>query len=160
MAMILGVTRSHYAMFEIGQRSLPTPASLLLNEMLAQFHAPESMARVQQRNAELDIGLLDYLENLLRENQFQLQVIARKLAAAQRKHEAASRRAMAMEFLKTRKFGMKASGAALARSSAEENISAKNVLSLELKKEALEIESRILMNRIKKIAMTQKIDFE
>lgn len=150
LAMLLGVSRSLYSMFESGQRNLPTAASLLLNEMLAHFHAPQTQAKVQQRKSEIT-GLQHQLQILIRENEFQRALIERKLAAAQKKHEAATRRAMVMEFLTSHKAGMKNAGASWAKSTVEESLTAKTLLALELKKEALELEKRILHDRIQKI---------
>lgn len=156
LAMLLGVSRSLYSMFESGQRNLPTAASLLLTEMLAHFHAPQTQAKVQQRKAEIT-GLQHQLENLIRENEYQRTLIERKWAAAQKKHEAATRRAMVMEFLANHKPGMKNAGASLAKSTAEESLTAKTLLALELKKEALDLENRILHDRIKKIVDQQNL---
>ena len=42
MAMLLGITRAQWSMYESGKRDLPTNASILFSEMLAHVLAPET----------------------------------------------------------------------------------------------------------------------
>ena len=92
MAMLLGVTISQYAMFEIGQRSLPTNASVLLSEMLAHVHqehaASKSTALRQKQQSAISLAI----EKMLRENQYRQLLTTKKIELAQKKQEAELRR--------------------------------------------------------------------
>lgn len=89
IAMLLGVSRAHWGMYEIGKRDLPPRASQLLFEMLETLETPKAMAtltaadRKQQNKTEQQL-----LAQLLRENEYQQQRLVRTMAVTQTKQSA------------------------------------------------------------------------
>lgn len=80
----LKVSRSQWSMFELGKRSLPAEAELLLAEMLTHLEAAKMTTRLSRATKETDKNR-EALEELLLENKFQLDTITRKIAAVIRK---------------------------------------------------------------------------
>lgn len=89
MALLLGVSRAHWGMYEIGKRELPPRASQLLFEMLEMLEKPEATAaftsakRKQQNETEQQV-----LTQLLHENQYLQQRLARTIATTETKQTA------------------------------------------------------------------------
>jgi len=85
LAILLRVTRTQISMFELGKRSLPLHAMQLLGELLtlskssgtATKDKPILKGQSSQRQEQIKV--------LLKENEFQLYIVAKKLAAAERK---------------------------------------------------------------------------
>lgn len=102
MALLLGVSRSHYAMFEIGKRDLPLKATQLLAEILNHMQSPAKSlaARPIERQIATEKNLR--LEEFLRENEYQQLLTAKKMAALHRKYEKQAKAMQVMEFLKDR----------------------------------------------------------
>ncbi len=103
-AMLLGVSTSQWSMYSSGKRDLPAPAMALLAEMLAYVKSAEANAK-NKPAADEPRETQEYLEERLRYNGYRQQQLERKIAAAQRKQLAQSRRALLSEFLEIRKAG-------------------------------------------------------
>lgn len=103
-AMLLGVTASRWSMYSSGKRDLPTRAMVLLAEMLAYVKSAEANAKNKQAT-DKPRETQEYLEERLSYNKYKQQILQRKIAAAQRKQLAQSRRALLSEFLEMRKAG-------------------------------------------------------
>ena len=100
LAMLLGISRSHCAMFEAGQRDIPRSSTALLNEMLAHVMAPQPEHKDTNVN-ELEASRLQ-LEDMLRENEYRQMQLTRRIASAVKKHEAEIRFLKLASFLQTR----------------------------------------------------------
>lgn len=100
LAMLLGVTRSQYAMFELGQRDLPLHAKQLLAEMLSYVQSTEATAKSIQ--AAPPQATQPQLERLLRENEYQQLLTARKIATATKKIQKQDRLLQLTAFLSSR----------------------------------------------------------
>ena len=100
LAMLLGVSRSQCAMFELGKRDLPLPAKQLLAEMLSYIQSPEVTAKSIQ--FALPQATPQQLERFLRENQYQQLLAARKIATATKKLQAQARLLQLTAFLSSR----------------------------------------------------------
>ena len=87
MAILLGITRAQWSMFESRKRSLPTAAMQIYAEMLAHVNAAESAD--ESRNASLPADMeKNSLKKLLLYNQLQQMKVARKLEAITKQHDA------------------------------------------------------------------------
>ncbi len=99
LADLLQVSRIQIAMFETGRRSLPLKALQVLGTLLNNIPepttmqmAPESDHRVGQRR--------EAIGRLLKENEFQQLVIAKKIASAEKKCALQESRAKLAQLLK------------------------------------------------------------
>lgn len=155
LAMLLGVSRSQCAMFELGKRDLPLPAKQLLAEMLTFMQAPETTAK--STIPLLAQATLPQLERLLRENEYQQLLTARRIAAATKKQEAQNRVLKLAEFLSTRDHGKQAINPlpeVIVRkvSSVTASPVANLLVAQQLKQEMLELEKLLLESRLRKIS--------
>lgn len=104
MAMLLNISRSHWTMYELGKRDLPTSALLLLADIMAHAEtvagktAPKTEHVIKQEET-----LVEALTKLLKENQYQQEHLARKLAALEQKHEAQLKTQLLADYLKAKK---------------------------------------------------------
>ncbi len=87
MAMVLGVSRSHYAMFEIGKRDLPANATKILAEMLANVQAPVKVTKKNPLQAQINKAMYSKFEQLLHENEYQQALISKKILQLTKKYE-------------------------------------------------------------------------
>jgi transcriptional regulator with XRE-family HTH domain len=88
MAMLLGVSRAHWGMYEIGKRELPPRASQLLFELLEKLETTEAVALTAPQHKQQNEKEQQLLTQLLRENQYQQQKLARTIATTQTKQTA------------------------------------------------------------------------
>lgn len=102
-AVMLGVTRSHWSMYELGKRDLPLPAKERLAEIL-QFL--QTLENKQKRTPQLKPDAAQ-LARQIRENEYQRLILEKKLAAAEEKHAAQVRLSLLTEFLESRATGAK-----------------------------------------------------
>ena len=76
MAMLLGITRVHYAMFESGRRSLPAPAM----QRYAELQSGLASDIAKKISSPIDPqAIKDHLSRLLNENQYQREKVARQI---------------------------------------------------------------------------------
>jgi transcriptional regulator with XRE-family HTH domain len=87
MAMLLGITRAQWSMFESRKRSLPTAAMQIYAELLAYLNAAESTGKRPPESLPTDMEK-NSLKRLLLGNQVQQMKVARKLQAIVKKHDA------------------------------------------------------------------------
>ena len=79
IAMLLGISRAHWGMYEIGKRDLPIHAVQLLAEMLTHMNA----ANPESKHAEVKYEVSqEQLQRLQLENEYQRHLNQRKIAAA------------------------------------------------------------------------------
>jgi transcriptional regulator with XRE-family HTH domain len=155
VAMLLGVNRSQWSMFESGKRDLPLAAKQLLAEMLTYVQAPETTAK--STIPLLAQATLPQLERLLRENEYQQLLTARRIAAATKKQEAQLRVLKLAEFLSTRDHGKQAINPlpdVIARkvSCVTASPVANLLVAQQLKQEMLELEKLLLESRLRKLS--------
>ena len=98
IAMLLGVSRSQWAMYETGKRGLPSAATQLLAVLLT--HVQPALIK-GKRIPEVDqpVKRQQQLERLLRENEYQQMAVERKLAAARKKQQSTARLLQLVLFL-------------------------------------------------------------
>ncbi|MGL2965691.1 hypothetical protein [Flavobacterium sp. XGLA_31] len=100
LAVLLKVKRTQLAMFEAGQRNLPSTAKAIYNEMLIYMLSPEGKALKNLPDTDkVDTEIEALLQKQLKENDYQQQVITRKIAKAQQKLERYAKAVELMHFL-------------------------------------------------------------
>jgi transcriptional regulator with XRE-family HTH domain len=100
MAMLLNVSRGQWSMYESNRRNLPLAASLRLGEMIVYMLSPESKALKNLPDTDkVDNEIKKGLEKRLKENDYQQQVITRKIERAQQKLEQYIKAAELMHFI-------------------------------------------------------------
>jgi transcriptional regulator with XRE-family HTH domain len=149
-AMLLGVSRSQWSMFELGKRDLPLPAKQLLAEMLAHVQPAETLAK----NAHVTpLVTPQQCESLLRENEFQRLLVMRKITTATQKQQAQDRLGQLASFLRNHDKG-KAIGSgfseAIVHKAAknEANGFLDNVALLQHRLQVLDYEKQLLLSRM------------
>ena len=158
LAMLLGVSRGQWSMYEIGKRDLPLPAQQLLADMLVYVNSPDTAAKnplLASRNAAKQAQL----DVMLRENYFQQLKIAKKITVLLKKQENRSRLAHLADFVAARNAqkGTTASGAVLlmtAKASQRvEQADTATLVKLEMKQELLVLEKLLAEAQLLKVAV-------
>lgn len=100
IAILLKVTRSQWSHYEANTRFLPKGAALRFLEMLAYMISPETEAlRHSSKLKHVENKTTSILEKRLKENEYQLMVLSRKIASVQDKVEKYSKAVQLMDFL-------------------------------------------------------------
>ena len=99
MAMALGVSRSLWALYEVGKRDLPTFAFLALSELLKHVNKPEMTAKSRPNIAHDSPEINKALEYRLRENEYEQLRLAKEIDVAESKYASQIRRAQVIDFL-------------------------------------------------------------
>lgn len=93
MAVLLGISRSHYTMHESGQRKLPLSAMQLLASLLSYY---QSKKKVRKLSADAVASVEEkrrlLFARLLKENEYQRRLVERKMKNIQEKIQLAQRR--------------------------------------------------------------------
>ena len=96
IAMLLGISRGRWSMFEIGKRDLPLPAAIMLTDMLAHIQAlanqPDVIGKAIRQHPQRT-------EKLLKENDYRQMLLVRKLAAVNQKQETQIRRRQLLDYI-------------------------------------------------------------
>lgn len=104
LAMLLKVTRSQWSHYERGSRLLPNGAGSRYLEMVAYMVLPETEALRQSANQKYEGNYTKtILEKRLKENEYQLMVIAREIPKVQEKFEKYSKALQLTDFLNSPK---------------------------------------------------------
>ena len=98
IAMLLGISRSQWAMFELGKRNLPAAAQQLLAELLTHVQSPETAKSITQP-AKQEGKEQKIIENALLENQYQLLLVSREITALEKKANATLKSLHVTDFL-------------------------------------------------------------
>ncbi|HEX8269472.1 MAG TPA: helix-turn-helix transcriptional regulator [Flavobacterium sp.] len=151
LAMLLGIPRGHYSMYESGQRSLPSHASILLSEMLAHVQAPGAQARAAASHGKQQGGLAAEIERMLGENRYRQLMMEKKIEAAMKKHEAEMRRVKLADFFENKPAGkMKSAPQFLSQCNtrAERSMLPAMLFKLQLKMQLLQHEEVLLKKHL------------
>ncbi len=154
MALLLGVSRSHYSMFEIGKRSLPIKASNLLAQIIAHMQKPESRKELGRANSQIETEKNLQLQQLLHENKYQQALAAKKMAALNRKIQKQANITKLLDFLKSRpqeKGKIALFFNAVTNTTSENNIAkyVTNLAKMELQQELLILQKSVLESKLK-----------
>lgn len=102
MASLLGVSRSHLAMYENGQRELPTKALITLSEMARYvIENPKDLAKVSE-NKKLNAAIRESLKRQITETTYLQLKLEKKIAATKMKLEDAAAQLQLSGFSKAR----------------------------------------------------------
>ena len=156
IAMLLGISRSQWAMYETGKRDLPLHATQLLAEMLAHLQSPERKTASDPVIQRQQAAQRKHLEQLLRENEFQQLLIARKIDAAAKKHEAGVRLLQLANFVEQRHKGDKGetfrfNTVAHKATFKDSALEITELTNHQIKKEILELENLVLQSKLRKL---------
>lgn len=99
LAMLLGVTRSKLAKFELGEGVLPKTAKLLLAELLDHMKESEREETLLANDMVQTIVNEAQLDKLLKENEYQLEKTSRKIKTIQRKQSAKFKALLLLDYL-------------------------------------------------------------
>lgn len=100
MAMLLQVHPSQWSMYESGKRNLPLKAIQLLAEMLGFLKIEGKNLKVQQHVIEQEESKKKCIDKMLRENEYQLYEISKKIELAERKYNSNIGVIALMDYLK------------------------------------------------------------
>ena len=159
-AIVLGISRAQWSMFESGKRGLPPRASLLLAEMLAHVQASESESKgqVDQAAAKEKTGKL--LEAMLRENEYQQLLVIRKIETARKKQTADFRFWQLANFIEVRNTGKNNSPISLRHLNSKSSKPAETdagllLAKLDLKLELLLLEKKFLEGKFQETVQSR-----
>lgn len=157
IAMLLGVSRGQWSMYEIGRRDLPLAAKQLLAELLTHLQSPETINKGLSQFIQQDPQKLQLLERLLCENKYQQLRIARKITALEKKHAAKLKTLQVVDFITHRPQHKSAFVAALFQSMTRkasqsfETESTVLLIQYKLRQELLVHEKLLLESKLKKL---------
>ena len=155
MALLLGVSRSHYSMFEIGKRSLPIKASDLLAEILAHMKKPATLKGNNESKFQIETDKKLQLQQLLRENEYQQALCIKKMSAIKRKYQKQVNKIKVLEFLNSRQKDEGKSALlfnSLADKTSKNNIDkyVNTLAKMELQQELLILQKSVFETKLKK----------
>lgn len=102
IALVLQVSRSQWSMYEIGKRDLPLSAKQHLAELLSHMQSPETKAKSHPIEVNQAVLQQQFLERLLRENEYQQQRLAKEVAKLKKKRATETSLLQLVDFLKSR----------------------------------------------------------
>lgn len=98
IAMVLGVSRSQWSLYELGRRDLPLSASNLLAEMLSHMEKAETSSKklnkLSQEKSQKE------LERLLQKNENQIALISKTINSIEKKQHKNFRASLLADYLK------------------------------------------------------------
>lgn len=159
MALLLGVSRGQWSMYESGKRDIPVQAKQLLAEMLKFMQTPAAIiSRKLPHVAHQEAKKKEQLERLLKENEYQQLIIAKKLAALEKKYTAALVVLQLMDHLATLSHHKKALDQELLDSIAGKSAltltksGLPSLIKLQIKQEVLEMEKLVIVRVLREMA--------
>jgi transcriptional regulator with XRE-family HTH domain len=99
LAMLLGITRSKLAKFELGEGVLPDEANHLLSELLNHMENSEKNHPLLANDKTQPIVNNKQLDKLIKENEYQLEKTSRKINTIQRKQSAKFKALLLLDYL-------------------------------------------------------------
>lgn len=102
MATLLNIKRSQWAMYELGQRELPTSAMLLLSEMQLYLQSPQSSVSKSEFQPKIPPReKQELLAGLLLENQYRQAKLAREIEDREKKQDSHARALQFVRYLES-----------------------------------------------------------
>lgn len=155
MAILLGVSRSHYTMYTLGQRGLPLQAKLKLEQLIMSnaevcFFKKEKLSQVAKQEDESHNALL----YLLQENKFKQVQLQRKIELMETKFKAAVNTLHFVNHIKNRNKCTNTAVFNLINMKANKILSANGLIKQEackIKLEVLQFEEQLLKKRKQKL---------
>lgn len=141
MATLLGVGRSLYSLYELGRRVLPTSALVQLAELEQLQTTSGKVAPVKHNHDQL-------LAKMLKENEYKLLVLARKISIATKKQDSGVRLSGLVDSLNTTKKN-EAKLQTVTRKIVKASAHSEMLFKLELKHELLLLEKSLLESKLR-----------
>ena len=158
MAMLLHISRSQWSMYELGERDLPVAARQLLAELLMHLKVNKNIDKSLPMPSDRQLQLQQQkLAHLLRENEYQQLLLARKIAAYEKKQASRINRLQIVDFVDTRHAKKGNNESVLHQNLADKVIREQVeedyvvVMEHELKQELLHLEKSLLESKLAKI---------
>lgn len=150
MATLLGLSRSHYSMFESGKRALPLSAMQKMATLLATANATPVSAKQSQAQAKQQIlEKKRELNNLLRENEYQQALISRKIALIKNNNTTSILRQALIDNLQKMDATKQSKTVVDRITNASLHDQSTALLKLEIRAEVLQFEKSLLQKRLK-----------
>lgn len=163
LALVLNVTRSQFSKYELGTRDLPLAAKQLLAELLQHVLVHNEIAKTPPQIVHQQTKKQLQLERLLKENEYQLLVVARKIASIEKKYNHKLRALQVVAFLsshtayKEEKRGSLLKTLSNNATKALEKEGLGVLITLQIKQEVLELEKLVLASALRKFTRTPEI---
>lgn len=149
LAQLLQVSRSQLSLYELGKRNLPLPAMEKLATMLTYL---KKEALKSETNKSISVDDQNYLKKLLLKNNHQQLLVERKITVLEKKQKAFTISSELISYLLKDKSKMNKSEFAILKTIERKNQEslnyATNLLQLELKKEVLRFEEKLLRKKL------------
>ncbi|MEO5776681.1 MAG: helix-turn-helix domain-containing protein [Flavobacterium sp.] len=163
LALVLQVSRSQFAKYELGMRDLPLRAKYLLAEMLQYLRDSETALKPSPVVVAQNAQKLLSVEQMLKENEYQRMATARKITTDEARYQNKLKALQLVNFLSLRPDGKGITEQAALRTisnKASKSIKQQglaSVFKLKMKLELLELEKLLLDAELRKILLN--IDF-
>lgn len=152
IATVLKVTRSRWSLFELGKRDLPLEAKKKLSEMLTHMKNLGDVKSPAKAKSDSE-SRKKVLNKLQLNNEYQIQLLSRKMASLEKKLAKNSQALLLANFLNQNKDDKKLAKSITARASRlSEEKGKTDLFKLELKLELLKLEKSLLEAEVKKIS--------
>lgn len=103
IAMLLGISRSRWSVFEIGKRDLPVGANQRLGELLMHVNKmPQTAVQKSKQKPAPHPNLPRYMKRLLRENEHSQMIVLTKINKLKKKQDTQARLSVCSEILQSR----------------------------------------------------------
>lgn len=103
IAMLLGISRSRWSVYEIGKRDLPLGAKQRLGELLMHVNKmPPAAVQQSERKPPLHPNLQRYIKRLLRENEHSQMIVLTNINKLRKKQDTQARLSVCSEILQSR----------------------------------------------------------
>lgn len=145
VAMLLGIHRSQWSMFESGKRSLPAAATEILATLLSAAQTEDASAKGTADDDAYHSERQQLLNKLLLENTYQRETISRTITDARIAHETNIRRQRVADCLNAQSHPMGKTINDKAEKALKFN---GRLLELELKQEVLELERNLIESKL------------
>ena len=149
LAQLLQVSRSQLSLYELGKRSLPVHAMEKLAVMLALAQKGKAKSKVKKN---ISVKEQNILKKLLLKNSHQQLLVERKIKALEKKQNALATSKKLVAHLLKDESNMKKSELAFLKTIETKNKDIENyavlLLQLELKKEVLAFEEKLLQKKL------------
>ena len=149
LAQLLQVSRSQLSLYELGKRSLPVHAMEKLTIMLALAQKGKAKSKVKKN---ISVKEQNILKKLLLKNSHQQLIVERKIIAIEKKQKALATSKKLIAHLLKNESKMKKNELAFLKTIETKNKDIENyavlLLQLELKKEVLAFEEKLLQKKL------------
>lgn len=155
LALLFRISRSQMAKYELGTRDLGIEAKYLLAEMLSYMESSEATSKTSMHALKQHAEMLDTLQRMQKENEYQLEYVSRKLNTFEKKHAYLMKTLNVGDFLATKdsKTGWFNDIVSAILNKAKKSLKVyglSNLMKYEIKQEVLHYEKALIASRLEK----------